>query len=114
MNLADYPLAIAKLERRILKTSKCIRRCQTHLEQLSVMIEQAIATDLDLKNEQQRKAKRLELLSTSDYQSAQRVLQTYGDRRAALEINLTLLKNRFSVAKLEQRAAIAQMEAIAA
>ncbi len=58
MNLADYPLAIAKLERRLLRTSKSIRRCQAHLEQLHTAIEQAlakplqrsIAADLDLKN----------------------------------------------------------------
>jgi multidrug resistance efflux pump len=114
MNLADYPLAIAKLERRLLRTSKSIRRCQSHLEQLHTAIEQAIAADLDLKNEQQRKAKRLELLNGNDYLSAQRILQTYSDSRASLEINLSLLRNQFTVAKLEIRQAVAQAEAIAA
>lgn len=114
MNLADYPLAIAKLERRLLRTSKSIRRCQAHLEQITAIVEQTIASDLDLKNDQQRKARRLELMNSNDFLSAQRILQTYSDSRAALEINLTLLRNQFSVSKLELRQWIAQTEAIAA
>ncbi len=110
MDFADYPLAIAKLERQLLRTSKDMRRYQADLEKLQMAIEQAIAADLELKNEQQRKAKRLELINSDDFQNAQRAVQTHGDRRAELEIDLQLLRNQFTVAKLEKREAIAQVE----
>jgi multidrug resistance efflux pump len=114
MNLAEYPLAIAKLERRLLRKKKSIRRCQAHLDQMLAMFEQAIAGDLDLKNDQHRKARRLELINSKGYQTAQSVLETYQDSLAALEINLQLLRSSFSVAKLEKRETIAHAEAIAA
>jgi multidrug resistance efflux pump len=110
MDFADYPLAIAKLERQLLRTSQAMRRSQADLEKLQMTIEQAIAADLDLKDEQQRKARRLELITGNDFQNAQQVLQTHSDRRAELDIELQLLRNQFTVAKLEKREAIAQAE----
>ncbi|NJK28781.1 MAG: hypothetical protein HC940_00855 [Acaryochloris sp. SU_5_25] len=111
MNLRDYPSAIASAERQLLRLNRKIRKTQTHLEQLSAEIEIAIATDPDLRNDQQRKAKRLELFSGNrDYLNTQTILNTYSDRRCALEINLQLLRNQFSVAKLEMRHAIARQE----
>lgn len=107
MNLRDYPSAIASAERQLLRLNRKIRKAQTRLEQLSAQIEITIATDPDLRNDQQRKAKRLELFSDRDYLNTQTILNTHYDRRCALEINLQLLRNQFSVAKLEMRHEIA-------
>lgn len=110
MNLSEFPLAIARIERQQLRLSKKIRTAQAHLDKLTGEIECKIATDPELKNDQQRKARRLELLNSGDYQTAQTILNTYSDRRIALDINLSLLRNQFSVAKLEVRQTIARDE----
>jgi hypothetical protein len=61
MKLNDYPQAIALLEEKILVVN---REIEIQSELLSFMdgeIETAIASDNALKNEQNRKAKRLEM-----------------------------------------------------
>lgn len=114
MNLSEFPLAIARIERQQLRLSKKIRTAQTHLDKLTGEIECKIAADPELKNDQQRKARRLELTTSGDYQTALTILNTYNDRQAALTINLNLLRNQFSVAKLEIRESIARDELAAA
>jgi hypothetical protein len=64
-------------------------------------IDYAIAFDTDLKNEAQRKVKRVELMRED--------LKLQKLREQA-EIDLNCLLNKFAIAKLERRAAIAQME----
>jgi hypothetical protein len=64
-------------------------------------IDYAIAFDTDLKNEAQRKVKRVELMRED--------LKLQKLREQA-EIDLNCLLNKFAIAKLERRTAIAQME----
>lgn len=113
MRLNEYPQAIALLEEKILVIS---REVEIQTELLSFMdgeIETVIASDSQLKNEQHRKAKRLELQQQPDYLAAKSCLKEAKEQQARLAIKLNLLRNQFSVMKLEYRMRIASLEAVA-
>ncbi|MDX2239689.1 MAG: hypothetical protein NW224_03295 [Leptolyngbyaceae cyanobacterium bins.302] len=110
MKLIDYPVAIAEKQRQLLQTEQHIRRLQDIVNRLVAEIDTAIAFDRDLKNDAQRKAKRLELMSAPDYRRAATNLQITLDERAEIEIDMALLRNQFSVLKLQLREAIAARE----
>ena len=107
MHLRQYPAAIADREKQLLRLQRKIRKANNHLDQLTAAIEIEIATDPELRNEQQRKAKRLELLKDQDYLDAQSNIDKYLDRHTNLEIMLKQIRNQFSVAKLEVKRQIA-------
>ncbi|NJR66777.1 MAG: hypothetical protein HC772_18045 [Leptolyngbyaceae cyanobacterium CRU_2_3] len=111
MLLDQYPQAIATLQRQQLKQEQQVRRFKAILVTLDRELDAAIAYDLELKNDTQRKARRAELQALEDYQGALLDLQNAQDRLIELEIDLTLLRSQFSVLKLEKRGAIAQLEA---
>lgn len=110
MKIIDYPVAIAEQQRQLLQTEQHIRRLQDIVNRLVAEIDTAIAFDRDLKNDAQRIAKRLELMSAPDYRRAATNLQITLDERAEIEIDLALLRNQFSVLKLQLREAIAARE----
>lgn len=110
MKLIDYPIAIAEKQRQLLQTEQHIRRLQDIINRLAAEIDTAIAFDHELKNDAQRKAKRLELMSAPHYRRAAANLQITQDERAEIEIDLNLLRNQFSVLKLQFREAIAARE----
>lgn len=110
MKLNDYPIAIAEKQRQLLQTEQHIRRLQDIINRLAAEIDTAIAFDSELKNDAQRKAKRLELMSAPDYRRAAANLQITQDEWAEIEIDLNLLRNQFSVLKLQLREAIAARE----
>ncbi|MGC8711728.1 MAG: hypothetical protein ACP5RH_04995, partial [Leptodesmis sp.] len=70
MKLIDYPAEIAEKQRQLLRIEQHIRRLQEIVNGLTAEIDTAIAFDSDLKNDAQRKAKRLELMSTAEYRKA--------------------------------------------
>ena len=72
-------------------------------------IEKAIASDDTLKNDTQRKAKRLELQLKADYNQMISDILKSKDKISSLEIELNLANNRFSVAKLRSRFEIANL-----
>ena len=72
-------------------------------------IEKAIASDDTLKNDTQRKAKRLELQLKADYNQMISDILKSKDKISNLEIELNLANNRFSVAKLRSRFEIANL-----
>ena len=72
-----------------------------------------IASNKELKNEQQRKTKRLELKQEPDYLQVKAALTEATEKRDREVIQLNLLRNQFSVAKLEARQAIANLESVA-
>ena len=76
-------------------------------------IELKIAFNKELKNEQQRKTKRLELKQEPDYLQVKAALTEATEKRDREVIQLNLLRNQFSVAKLEARQAIANLESVA-
>ena len=73
-------------------------------------VEKAIASDDTLKNDNQRKAKRLELQNKPDYSQMITSIVKAKDKINHLEIELNLSNNRFSVAKLRSRHEIANLE----
>ncbi|HEY9660922.1 MAG TPA: hypothetical protein V6C65_20905, partial [Allocoleopsis sp.] len=110
MKLLDYPAAIAEQQRKVLQADQRIRRLQDVVNHLTAEIDTAIAFDASLKNDAQRKAKRLELMSAVEYRTAVANLQIAQDQRAELDIDLALLRNQLSVLKLEKREAITMRE----
>jgi len=113
-DLRDYPSTIAKIQLQILRLDRKIRTAQQDLDGYTADIEQAIATDPELKNDQQRKAKRLELMRDTKYTMLVNALADGIERRTRLEIELQLQRSEFSVRKLEYRDHIASKEAAAA
>jgi len=115
MQLNEYPQAIAKLQHQLLDIERKLT-CQR--EQVAVclnVIDRAIAFNQELKNDNQRKAHRSELMETDgDYITDLIQMKKLEDIRGGLEIDLKLLANTFSILKLERREAIARMEATAA
>jgi hypothetical protein len=110
MKLIDYPAVIAERQRDLLKTDQRIRRLQDVLNRMTAEIDTTIAFDTELRNDAQRKARRLDLMSTAEYRKAVANLQMAQDERAEIDIDLNLLRNQFSVLKLEKREAIAIRE----
>lgn len=113
MKLSQYPQAIAQAEEALLTA---IIDVEVQTELLGFMnreIELLIASDEGLKNEQQRKAKRLELQQQPDYLQFLASLKEAKEDRERLQIKLNLLRNEFSVTKLEARLQAAQLEAVA-
>lgn len=110
MRLLDYPAAIAQKQRDLLRTEQHMRRLQDVLNRLTAEIDTTIAFDTTLRNDAQRKAKRLELMAAADYRKAATNLQIAQDQHAELEIDLNLLRNQFSVLKLEIRESLASRE----
>jgi hypothetical protein len=110
MKLIDYPAEIAEKQRQLLRAEQHLRRLQDILNRLTAEIDTAIAFDSDLKNDAQRKAKRLELMRSAEFRKAIANLLIAEDERAEMEIDLALLRNQFSVLKLQLREAIAARE----
>lgn len=110
MKLIEYPATIAERQRDLLQADQRIRRLQDVLNRLTADIDTTIAFDTDLRNDAQRKAKRLELMSSAEYRKAVANLQIAQDERSEIEIDLNLLRNQFSVLKLEKRETIAIRE----
>jgi len=111
MKLNEYPTAIAKLQRQILRLDQDLIVLQETLSFLGVEIEKTVIADATLTNDTKRKAMRLSLQQTDpDYSKAARELKTAQMERDRLDIDLLLLRNQFSVLKLEERRAIAAME----
>jgi uncharacterized protein YxjI len=111
MKLTEYPTAIADLQKEMLKLDQKLRTLRESVAFCLNSIDRQIAFNQDLKNDSQRKAKRAELMETDgDYIEASLQLKNAEDIRAELEIDLQLLRNTFSLLKLERREAIAAME----
>jgi hypothetical protein len=104
MQLNEYPQAIAKLQGHILNLDQQIRTLNESAAVFLAVIDREIAFDLNLKNDSQRKAKRMELMETkADYIEASLALKYAQDKRARLEIDLQLVHNQFSLLKLDRR-----------
>lgn len=111
MKLNDYPQAIATLQRQILDLDQDLIGLTETLSILGVELEKQIVSDPSLTNDTKRKARRLELQQSDiDYCKAANELRKAQVERERLDIDLQLLRNQFSVLKLEERRMIAQME----
>lgn len=110
MTLAEYPELIARAHFELLKTEQAARDFQAALDQVVAKIKLEIAFDPGLKNEQQREARKLELMQGSEVGAIVSSLNACKDEQARKAIELELLRNQFAVAKIAERRAIAQLE----
>ncbi|OLP19827.1 hypothetical protein BST81_03370 [Leptolyngbya sp. 'hensonii'] len=108
MQLNQYPqaihraaIALADLETRITELKQAITQIESE-------IDLAISFDDSLKNESQRKTRRFELLQShrTHIEASAQSLRLTGEKGKAVA-KLELLRNEFSVKKLEVRLAIA-------
>jgi hypothetical protein len=114
LKLNQFPRAIAKAEADVLSVQTEIAIVVDQLASRDADIEKAIATNEALKNDQQRKAFRIDSQREYDYIALQTDLKDLKFKQAKAEIDLNQLQNEFSVAKLEARLQIAHLEQIAA
>lgn len=111
MQLKQYPNAIATQQTELLELRQTISQVKEAIADREIKIDWAIAFDAELKNETQRKVKRTELVRADlELGHLQDRLAELDYEQAKAEINLNLLLNQFSIAKLERRRTIAQME----
>jgi hypothetical protein len=111
MNLSEYPAAIAKLQTRILSISAQVRQHRETTAFCLNAIDRAIAFNESLKNEQQRKAQRTQMMETDmDYLVSMRGQRQAEELLTKLEIDLELKRSEFAVLKLQVRERIANAE----
>lgn len=111
MQLNDYPKAIARAQCQILKLDQQIRTLNQSAAVFLAVIERDVAFDINLRNDAQRRAKRMELMETRlDYVEASLALKYAQDKRTEKEIELLLLRNQLSLLKFDRREMIARLE----
>ena len=109
MKLNQYPAAIAQATQKVNSLDSQIAAIQLLINRLEGNADKIAAFEPDLKNENQRKARRFEVLQTNlEYQRAIDSLLQLNSEKANAIAHLEYLRNQFSVAKLEARLAIAK------
>ena len=109
MQLNHYPAEIAQAAQRVNELDSQTMAVQQHINRLEGNADRLAAFEPDLKNDNQRRARRFEVLLTSqEYQKAMDTLMRLTSDKANAIAQLEYLRNLFSVAKLEARLAIAQ------
>jgi len=107
MDLQDFPDAIADSQRHLLLLRQTADEMQAEVDRLNQQIDYEIAFDTDLKNDAQRKARRIELMNSTSYLEALANLKTAKHQSALASIETDRLLNRFAIAKIQAREAIA-------
>jgi hypothetical protein len=109
MQLSHYPGAIAQAAQRVNEIDSQLLAVGHHINRLEGNADKLVAFDSELKNDNQRKARRFEVLLTNqEYQKAVDTSIRLTAEKANALAHLEYLRNQFSVAKLEARLAIAQ------
>jgi hypothetical protein len=109
MQLSHYPSAIAQAAQRVNELDSQIMAVEQLINREEGNAERASAFDSELKNDNQRKARRFEmLLINQEYQIAVNTLMRLTAEKANALAHLEYLRNQFSVAKLEARLEIAK------
>ncbi|MGF1566860.1 MAG: hypothetical protein ACFCVD_02095 [Nodosilinea sp.] len=109
--LAQFPEQLKRTAEGQIANDIDIRDLQAEVDRLTAEIELAIAQDTSLKNDQQRKAKRHELMQSDRYQSALYLLQKAQDNQQRLKVKRQYLADQFAVAKLMAQEHIASLTA---
>jgi len=114
-NLKKMPEQIAHQALHVLQLEQAVANLKEAIAAEEAEIDRAIAFSESYKNDAQRKAARSELLE-GDAELAQlrHQLKEAVAGAAEAEIELTLLRNTFAIAKLEARERIARTEALVA
>jgi len=113
MSLSTFPHEIATAQQKLLNLCRDMTIVRNALLLEENSIDRAIAFSTDLKNDSQRKTAKAQMLQESAlYQSLTQNLADLTDKYTLADINLQLVKNNFTVAKLETRERIAKMETL--
>jgi DNA-directed RNA polymerase specialized sigma54-like protein len=110
LTLSHYPTVIADVQRQILTQEQRIRQLKYQLAEFDMKIEQAIADNPKLRNDQLRDAKRKEWKNSQKYLDIVTHKEEAEDQRQALKIQLEQLKAQFEVEKLLIRERVAALE----
>lgn len=109
LSLSQYPSAIAQAAQATNEMDYQIAEVRQHLARLEGSADMVVAFETGLKNDNQRKARRFEVLQVNqEYQRALDALNRLSTEKANATARLEHLRNEFSVAKLEARLSIAQ------
>ncbi len=109
LRLDQYPAAIAQAAHHVNELEQNITDIRIHIARLEGNADMVVAFETALKNDNQRKARRFEVLQVNqEYQRALDALNRAATEKANAIAHLEHLRNEFSVAKLETRLAIAQ------
>lgn len=112
MNLQDFPDAIAESQRHLSLLKQTADEMQEVVDRMMQEIDYQVAFDPDLKNDAQRKARRIELMTSAQYVGALNTVKEAKQRCTLATIETDRLINLFAVAKIQAREAIAQMSAV--
>ena len=115
MNLSTFPHAISTAQQKLLNLGRDMTIIRNGLLLEENQIDQAIAFSSDFKNDNQRKTAKVQMLQESEkYGCLSQNLVDLTDKYNRADINLQLVKNNFTVGKLEARERIAKMESLTA
>lgn len=109
MKLSQYPAAIAQAAQAVNELDSQLAAVQLQINRFENNADKISAFEPHLKNDNQRKARRFEVLQVSlEYQQAINTMMRLTAEKANAMTHLEYLRNQFSVAKLEVRSAIAR------
>ncbi|HEY9621243.1 MAG TPA: hypothetical protein V6C78_12785 [Crinalium sp.] len=109
MKLNEYPKAIAQAAQGINELDRQIAQLRQDIAHQEGRADLVVAFETTLKNDNQRRARRFEILDENpEYQALQFKLIHLATQKANAIAHLEYLRNQFSVARLEARSAIAE------
>jgi hypothetical protein len=109
MRLSYYPDAIARALEGVNEFDQKLARLRQEMAYLEGEAELIVAFDTTLKNEDQRKARRFQILSSNPaYHTLQTQWADLTTERSSAVAQLERLRDQFNVAKLEARLAIVE------
>jgi hypothetical protein len=107
--LNQYPAAIAQAAQAVNEIDHRIAAVKVHISKLDGNAEMVVAFDMGLKNDNQRKARRFEVLQINpEFDQATKSLNRLTTDRANAMAMLEQLRNEFVVAKLTAQTTIAE------
>ncbi|MBD2464700.1 hypothetical protein H6G89_27220 [Oscillatoria sp. FACHB-1407] len=108
MKLSQYPEAIAQAVKAVNTLDQRIAELRQDIAYLEGKAELVVAFETALKNDNQRRARRFEILEASlDYRELQLKLLHLTTEKSNALAHVEFLRNQFSVAKLEARLSLA-------
>jgi phage shock protein A len=109
LSLNQYPSAIAQAAQVVNELDHQIAETRQHIARLEGNADRIVAFEANLKNDNQRRARRFEVLQVNpEYPRACDVLNRLITDKSHAVARLEHLRNEFNVAMLETRMAIAQ------
>ena len=106
-----FPNQIFLLQKDLLQLEQAIATTQGSIKAYEAYVECAIACDETLKNDQQRKAKKMELdFGNEEVRDWRKELADLIQQRGQLQAELEYARNLFTVWKLAERRTIAELE----